>query len=131
MGYGWIDGLRDLANKEVTDAQFAAAKRRFPVNTPATKESYLYRSIFDDLFGSHPFAVKVLFRNAASTLTLGQPGPACPTLISGQQTTSLLVCDMLTDQAERRRERERERERATTVTATAHYSLPCSDAPSM
>jgi len=60
VGYGWIDGLRDLANKEVTDAQFAAAKRRFPVNTPATKESYLYRSIFDDLFGSHPFAVKTV-----------------------------------------------------------------------
>ena len=36
---GWIDGLRALANREVSDDQFAKAKFRFPVNTPATKEA--------------------------------------------------------------------------------------------
>ena len=50
VGYGWIDGLRDHAELEVTDADFAAAAERFPHNTPATKEAYLYRSLFEQHF---------------------------------------------------------------------------------
>jgi asparagine synthase (glutamine-hydrolysing) len=50
VGYNWIDSLRAYAAKEVTDAQFAARKHRFPVNPPATKEAYHYRSIFESHF---------------------------------------------------------------------------------
>jgi asparagine synthase (glutamine-hydrolysing) len=50
VGYGWIDGLRDHADGKVTDAQLSDAPGRFPVNPPVTKEGYLYRSIFDELF---------------------------------------------------------------------------------
>lgn len=50
VGYGWIDALRDYAEKEVSDEKFAAREERFPVNTPLTKESYLYREIFEELF---------------------------------------------------------------------------------
>ena len=35
----------------------AAASARFPTNTPATKEAYLYRSIFSDLFPPHAAAL--------------------------------------------------------------------------
>jgi len=52
VGYGWIDCLRDHAEKHVTDQQFAVAKHRFPYNTPRTKEAYYYRNIFDGLFPS-------------------------------------------------------------------------------
>lgn len=46
VGYNWIDTLRRMTNELVTDQQFAAAARRFPINTPSTKEEYYYRAIF-------------------------------------------------------------------------------------
>lgn len=50
VGYGWIDALRDHAETRVSNADFSRAGFRFPVNTPDTKEGYLYRSIFDEHF---------------------------------------------------------------------------------
>jgi asparagine synthase (glutamine-hydrolysing) len=50
VGYGWIDSLRDLAEREVTDVQFRQAASRFPVNTPLTKEGFLYRAMFEEHF---------------------------------------------------------------------------------
>lgn len=50
VGYSWIDTLRDLAERQVTDAMLADAPKRFPVSPPVTKESYVYREIFDELF---------------------------------------------------------------------------------
>ncbi|KAI1283028.1 Asparagine synthetase [glutamine-hydrolyzing] 1 [Halotydeus destructor] len=46
VGYGWIDALKELAEKEVTDGQLASANYRFPYNTPLTKEAYYYRCLF-------------------------------------------------------------------------------------
>ena len=50
VGYGWVDTLKDIANKDVSDQMFASAKNRFPYNTPTTKEGYRYRMIFEELF---------------------------------------------------------------------------------
>ncbi len=50
VGYGWIDALRENAESRVSDAQLADAPLRFPHNPPATKEAYLYRSLFESLF---------------------------------------------------------------------------------
>jgi asparagine synthase (glutamine-hydrolysing) len=55
VGYSWIDSLKAYAEVRVTDRDLADAALRFPVGTPATKESFLYRSIFDELF-PHPSA---------------------------------------------------------------------------
>jgi asparagine synthase (glutamine-hydrolysing) len=46
VGYNWIDGIVAYANKTVSDAEFAKAEELFPHNTPATKEAFLYRTIF-------------------------------------------------------------------------------------
>lgn len=50
VGYGWVDSLKAIAENEVTDNMFAAAANRFPHNTPATKEGYRYRMIFEEFF---------------------------------------------------------------------------------
>ena len=50
VGYSWIDSLKAHAEARITDRQLAHAAERFPIGTPATKESYLYREIFDELF---------------------------------------------------------------------------------
>lgn len=81
VGYSWINGLKaytekevrqslinspawlvvisrywpDLTRSQVSDAQFADAKSRFPEDTPATKEAYFYRAIFEQQF-PHPCA---------------------------------------------------------------------------
>ncbi|MCR4574018.1 MAG: asparagine synthase B [Lentisphaeria bacterium] len=59
VGYSWIDTLKEMTAREVTDAQFALAAKRFPVNTPATKEEYYYRSIFAEFFPSESAAACV------------------------------------------------------------------------
>jgi hypothetical protein len=39
VGYSWIDSLKAFAEARVTDRELAEARVRFPVGTPATKES--------------------------------------------------------------------------------------------
>lgn len=50
VGYNWIDTLKATAEAKVTDQQMETAQYRFPYNTPTTKEGYVYREIFEELF---------------------------------------------------------------------------------
>ncbi len=50
VGYSWIDTLKASANQQVSDNQLETAHFRFPYNTPTSKEAYLYREIFEELF---------------------------------------------------------------------------------
>ena len=59
VGYSWIDTLKATADRKVSDAEFAQRSKRFPVNTPVTKEEYLYREIFAELFSSESAALTV------------------------------------------------------------------------
>ncbi len=67
VGYSWIDSLKAHAEARVTDRQMAEAGERFPIGTPLTKESYVYRAIFAELF---PLA------SAAACVAYG-PSVAC------------------------------------------------------
>ena len=69
VGYGWIDMLRDHAEKHVSDSMFAKRDFLFPGTAPATKEAYYYRTIFS---GHFPQA------SAAATVPCG-PSIACST----------------------------------------------------
>jgi asparagine synthase (glutamine-hydrolysing) len=53
VGYGWIDYLKDMTTKLVSNDEFAWASRKFPHNTPATKEAYYYRKVYEDIFGAN------------------------------------------------------------------------------
>jgi len=52
VGYGWINALKETAEREISDGQMRGAAERFPVKTPETKEAYLYRHIFEQHFPS-------------------------------------------------------------------------------
>jgi len=69
VGYGWIDSLRELAEKSVSDQMFRSAANRYPDNTPTTKEAYLYRSIFEEHYP----------QSAAAKTVPGGPSIACST----------------------------------------------------
>jgi asparagine synthase (glutamine-hydrolysing) len=68
VGYSWIDTLKEVAEAAITDAQMASAEKRFPVNTPTTKEGYRYREIFEEIFKGH---------NSAIDTVPGGPTVAC------------------------------------------------------
>jgi asparagine synthase (glutamine-hydrolysing) len=69
VGYNWIDSLKALTSKEVSDDQLANAKFRFPINPPMSKEEYYYRSIFSEHFPS----------NSAAACVPSVPSVACST----------------------------------------------------
>jgi asparagine synthase (glutamine-hydrolysing) len=69
VGYSWIDSLRAQAQESVPEAQWNVRAERFPYNTPATKEAYVYRDIFEQLYPS---------QSARATVP-GGPSVACST----------------------------------------------------
>lgn len=50
VGYSWIDGVVAHCNKVVSDAEFATATTKYPHNTPATKEAFYFRSVFEKYY---------------------------------------------------------------------------------
>ena len=72
VGYSWIDSLKELVEKEVSDDDFTNAKNKFPFQTPQNKEEYYYRSIFQEHFPS---------KTAAKTVP-SVPSVACSTPIA-------------------------------------------------
>ena len=59
VGYSWIDTLKEITSKAVSDEQIAHAAERFPINPPKNKEEYYYRSIFAEHFPSDSAAQSV------------------------------------------------------------------------
>lgn len=72
VGYNWIDTLKAIANEKITDEQMANVKYRFPINPPLTKEEYVYRSIYSELFPS----------DCAATCVPSVPSVACSTPVA-------------------------------------------------
>ncbi|OIQ36789.1 MAG: asparagine synthase B [Bacteroidetes bacterium MedPE-SWsnd-G1] len=72
VGYDWIDTLKEIVEKEVSDEQLANAKFRFPIQTPQNKEEFYYRSIFEGHFPS----------DAAALSVPQEPSVACSTKIA-------------------------------------------------
>ena len=58
-----------MTAQKVSDAEFAQREKRFPVNTPKTKEEYYYREIYSRLFPS----------NSAALCVPHEAGVACST----------------------------------------------------
>jgi asparagine synthase (glutamine-hydrolysing) len=72
VGYSWIDTLKEIVEKEVSDEQMKNAHFRFPVQTPLNKEEFYYRTIFESHFSSE----------AAALCVPQEPSVACSTKIA-------------------------------------------------
>jgi asparagine synthase (glutamine-hydrolysing) len=69
VGYSWIDSLRARAQERVTDQQWETRAKRFPYNTPTTREAYNYREIFEQHYPSE----------SSRATVPGGPSVACST----------------------------------------------------
>lgn len=72
VGYSWIDTLKAIVQKEISDEALANAASRFPIQPPTTKEEYYYRSLFESHFPS----------DAAALSVPQEPSVACSTKIA-------------------------------------------------
>lgn len=59
VGYNWIDSLKVLVDEQVSDEQLENSAFKYPINPPATKEEYYYRTIFTEHFPSDQAASTV------------------------------------------------------------------------
>ncbi|OMJ25597.1 putative asparagine synthetase [glutamine-hydrolyzing] [Smittium culicis] len=50
VGYSWIDSLKARAESRISDEVFANRFEVFPIDTPDTKEAYMYREMFEKIF---------------------------------------------------------------------------------
>ncbi len=50
VGYNWIDSLKKYAEEIISDNEFLNRDNIYRINTPKTKEEFLYRKIFSNYF---------------------------------------------------------------------------------
>ena len=60
VGYSWIDTLKQTAEEQISDQQIENAQFKFPVNTPDTKEAYMYRELFEEHFGRNESVLRTV-----------------------------------------------------------------------
>jgi asparagine synthase (glutamine-hydrolysing) len=60
VGYGWIDGLKDTAEQQVSDEDMKNPKAEWGDDIPDTKEAYWYRCMFDEHFP--PYCASTVMR---------------------------------------------------------------------
>jgi asparagine synthase (glutamine-hydrolysing) len=61
----WIDSLKEYAESLVSDEDFKNREKKYPINTPVSKEHYLYRKIFEEFY-PHKSCIETVDRNAKS-----------------------------------------------------------------
>ena len=72
VGYSWIDTLKTVVEKLISDEQLVNAAQKFPIQSPGTKEEYYYRSLFSEHFPS----------DTAAKCVPQEPSVACSTKIA-------------------------------------------------
>jgi len=72
VGYSWIDTLKEVVDKNVTDEQLKNAHHTFAIQPPQNKEEFYYRTIFEQHFPS----------DTAARCVPQEPSVACSTKIA-------------------------------------------------
>uniref|UniRef100_A0A1B0DBU3 Asparagine synthetase [glutamine-hydrolyzing] n=1 Tax=Phlebotomus papatasi TaxID=29031 RepID=A0A1B0DBU3_PHLPP len=60
VGYQWIDTIKSHSAAHVDNTDLEKAQEIFPINTPATKEAFFYRQIFQEIFPTETFSSTVM-----------------------------------------------------------------------
>jgi len=73
VGSLWIDSIIQYSEEKISDIKMQTAKDKWPYQTPDTKEAYMYREIFEELFGDIEGSCKTV---------IYQPSIACSSEIA-------------------------------------------------
>lgn len=60
VGYGWIDKLKEIADNCVLNSQMKISESLYPINSPKTKEAFMYREIFEKIYPTEAMAKTVM-----------------------------------------------------------------------
>jgi len=69
VGYGWIDGIKKYAEIMVTEEDYKLREELYPVNTPTTKEMFLFRRFFQEYFRTEDCVKTVPFNKSIACST--------------------------------------------------------------
>lgn len=58
VGHSMVDYLKEYAEEKYTDADVTRAREKYPHGTPFTKESLLYRDIFERHYPNQSHLIK-------------------------------------------------------------------------
>lgn len=83
VGSDWINAIITYAEKAVTDEELHSASGKWPFQSPDTKEAYLYRKLFEDVFRESP---------GANKCTIYQPSIACSSEAATKWHASFRKC---------------------------------------
>ena len=69
VGYNWVTSIKEHANNEISDEEFADREELYPYNTPDTKEAYYYRKIFEEYYPGRAEWIREIWRPLWSDTT--------------------------------------------------------------
>ena len=69
VGYNWVTSIKEHANNEISDEEFADREELYPYNTPDTKEAYCYRKIFEEYYPGRAEWISEIWRPLWSDTT--------------------------------------------------------------
>jgi len=72
VGSDWIDALQIYAASTVSESDLKNAAERWPFQTPDTKEAFLYRKIFSEMFEHVPEADRTVIYQPSIACSTGQ-----------------------------------------------------------
>ena len=61
VGYTWKDSVIQYAEKQINDDLFDQRNELYPINTPMTKEGFLYRQIFESMYPGRANVIKQIW----------------------------------------------------------------------
>lgn len=61
-GYGWVPSIKKYADQMINNKEFSSASIIYDNNTPTTKESFLYRKIFESYFPNRSYLIEKIWR---------------------------------------------------------------------
>jgi asparagine synthase (glutamine-hydrolysing) len=61
VGYSWKDRIIEYADENISDQLFEQREQLYPINTPPTKEAFMYRQIFEEFFPGRASLIKSIW----------------------------------------------------------------------
>lgn len=69
VGYDWVRSLKEHAEQQISDEEFARASELYLHNVPTSKEEFLYRKIFQKMYPNSEYNISEIWRPLWTNIT--------------------------------------------------------------